>query len=481
MAYTYDHTNNDFDGEFWLNGIRQGAGGGQTGPITVTQDGYLGQVLGHAPLQLNTNSTTSYAVAVNGQINMNNSDGYALQFFSGLALGGNDKLTIGTTGIVTGGVGIFSDHSLTLKNAGRVFGVLPIQFEYATSHTSSITNSGTIESLGSTAISISGLGKHTITNSGTILGNILTGDGNEIVKNSGTISGSVDLGGGDDSYSGSAKHDEVYDGQGADKYSLGAGNDHFFASNFSPDTLVDTVDGGGNDKVDLSAEQVGDIYDAGGSDSKLIINLDSKKQTDAVNGTIVAGGVAGQASLVTARQPIDPGFDKIKGFESAVGGGNDDLIFGNGGDNYIAGSYGNDIIYGGAGKDLIYGDSGTDKIFGDVGADLLHGGGDADTFVYRQVKDSTVALAFRDTIFDFEDGDKIDLSAFHMATSGDLVRVDEAFSGNGGNGQIRVLTTLEGYTIQIDFNSDKKADMAIDVDMSGEFTPVTWDVSDFIF
>lgn len=65
------------------------------------------------------------------------------------------------------------------------------------------------------------------------------------------------------------------------------------------------------------------------------------------------------------------------------------------------GGNGNDTLYGYNGNDTLKGDAGNDRLEGGAGADKLYGGAGADTFVVLSVKDSTVAAAGRDTIFDF--------------------------------------------------------------------------------
>ena len=97
-------------------------------------------------------------------------------------------------------------------------------------------------------------------------------------------------------------------------------------------------------------------------------------------------------SLNVAGDLTNPAFANnvttVQGFENAIGGINEDWIFGNASANSLDGAGGNDIISGGG------------------GADTLSGGFDADRFVYGSVSDGNaagaVAQAGADTIGDFD-------------------------------------------------------------------------------
>ncbi|WP_376097833.1 M10 family metallopeptidase C-terminal domain-containing protein [Roseomonas sp. CCTCC AB2023176] len=77
--------------------------------------------------------------------------------------------------------------------------------------------------------------------------------------------------------------------------------------------------------------------------------------------------------------------------ENAIGGTNDDTMFGNQGDNrlegrdgrdYLVGLLGNDLLIGGNGNDRLNGDDGADTLVGGVGADNLNGGAGTDLADY---------------------------------------------------------------------------------------------------
>lgn len=89
-----------------------------------------------------------------------------------------------------------------------------------------------------------------------------------------------------------------------------------------------------------------------------------------------------------------------------VGGKQADTIYGFGGNDVIHGGYGKDKIFGGDGDDIIIAAPTCDFV-----GDDLYGGAGNDTFVYEHPDASPNATNQRDTIYDFEAGDKIDLSA----------------------------------------------------------------------
>lgn len=130
---------------------------------------------------------------------------------------------------------------------------------------------------------------------------------------------------------------------------------------------------------------------------------------------------------------------------------------------------GNDRIDGRAGNDWLYGGAGKDALTGGAGADRLKGGAGADTFVFKSIKDSTVAASGRDTIGDFsaKDGDRIDLKAIDASTKS---AGDQAFAFIGTQafhkkaGELRYETKAGDTYVFGDVNGDGKADFAIRFD-----------------
>ncbi|MDP8102024.1 calcium-binding protein, partial [Phocoenobacter atlanticus] len=103
-----------------------------------------------------------------------------------------------------------------------------------------------------------------------------------------------------------------------------------------------------------------------------------------------------------------------QGNDIIYGGNGNDKLYGEDGNDRLEGYHGNDMIYGGngsdklfgeLGNDLIYGGNGNDTLYGGAGNDILVGGAGNDVFVFDTVIGKDI-----DTIRDFSEGDKIQLS-----------------------------------------------------------------------
>ena len=141
---------------------------------------------------------------------------------------------------------------------------------------------------------------------------------------------------------------------------------------------------GGVDHDLLKGTSKGDQIDAGGSDDYVM----------SVGGNDTVSGGAGN--------------DRV------YGGSGHDNLFGNGGDDILVGDKGNDTLTGGTGNDFLVGLSGRDTLVGDEGDDELTGGKSSDTLTGGAGDDIfqfTKNGEGRDTITDFESGDKIVLWA----------------------------------------------------------------------
>src|SRR4029079_19149026 len=169
-----------------------------------------------------------------------------------------------------GDYGILANHAANITNAGAISaknnsnGILENNdVDFAIKN----LKTGLIEG-GFTAINISGLGTHTITNAGTIAvyngfnaivgsggvekvtnwgaidgpfsigGEVSLGGGSDVFTNfkkigsvikHGTVTGIIDLGAGDDVFNGGKHAEKVRDAAGTDTYKLGGGNDTFHA------------------------------------------------------------------------------------------------------------------------------------------------------------------------------------------------------------------------------------------------------------
>ena len=134
-----------------------------------------------------------------------------------------------------------------------------------------------------------------------------------------------------------------------------------------------------------------------------------------------------------------------------------------------------DVFWGANGNDTLYGYAGNDRLEGGAGADKLYGGAGADTFVFRSVKETTVAAGGRDTIFDFSqiEKDRIDLRSIDADAT---IARDQAFSFIGNTafskdaGELRYEKKGGDTLIHGDVDGDGKADFSILVDASIDFT-----------
>jgi hypothetical protein len=122
-----------------------------------------------------------------------------------------------------------------------------------------IFNAGIIQATDE-AIKIVGDWADTLTNKGTIIGDIVMGGGNDIVtfKAGSNVIGDIMLGDGNDTFKGSSAAENVYGGAGIDSLTGGAGADTFFfalgdtgKTNAKADTIFD-FNGKSGDTIDLS-------------------------------------------------------------------------------------------------------------------------------------------------------------------------------------------------------------------------------------
>lgn len=154
---------------------------------------------------------------------------------------------------------------------------------------------------------------------------------------------------GNDVINGNAGNDTIDGGAGSDTMDGGTGNDIFFV----------------DDAGDVVIEASGEGYDR-------------------VN-TTITHTLAENVEMGTARGTADI-----------------DLT-GNDGNNWLNGNAGSNVLTGLAGNDRLQGKAGADTLDGGTGNDNLFGGADIDTFVFAD-GDGT------DVIWDFEDGEIIDLA-----------------------------------------------------------------------
>jgi Ca2+-binding RTX toxin-like protein len=260
-------------------------------------------------------------------------------------------------------------------------------------------------------------------------------------------------------------YDVLYGNGGHDVLDGGNGNDRLFGG-FGNDKLIG---GSGDDYMDGGADF--DVVDYSSATSGVTVNLGITTRQDTRG--------AGRDTIVNVEAVADSKFnDKITGnaldnqfyrqggADIISGGDGNDLFYasfdptgdrlsgGNGNDS-LQGSYGNDTLNGGADNDRLTGSRGTDVLTGGSGADRFYFGG------YNvETTDSTVAAP--DTITDFNGAeDLIVLTGFAFTAKPTFI-LDLPFV-NSGAGQLRVTGPAYAQLLEVDFNGDTIADMAIKV------------------
>ncbi|MBP5059562.1 M57 family metalloprotease [Pseudomonas chlororaphis] len=177
------------------------------------------------------------------------------------------------------------------------------------------------------------------------------------------------------------------------------------------------------------------VWDAGGNDTLDFSGYSQNQRISLQDGSLSdVGGRNGNISI--AKNAI---------IENAMGGDGNDIIIGNQSANEIHGGGGDDIIYG-AGS-----------------ADQLWGGNGADTFVYRDVSDST-PNAF-DTTHDFTSGqDTIDITSLVSDfSSGNALNFVSTFNDNAGEAVLSYDAVTQSSSLAIDFSGDGTANFLIKI------------------
>lgn len=270
------------------------------------------------------------------------------------------------------------------------------------------------------------------------------GDGADVVTSDIEGANRFNLGGGADIYTGdgfakSGRHDEIYGAGGNDTMTIhtrqsdyyGDGGNDFISSAGYWNLLVG---GNGNDTVSYMAQD--DDYLKGWG-----VDLDLGREF---------------AKTGQGRK------EKIFDFENAEGTSYGDGILGSKADNKlwgmdgsddVVGFKGNDKLFGGNGADFVYGGNGADELTGGKGVDEMWGDAGNDHFIFTDVNETGVGSGNRDIIEDFQNGDKIDLSA-----AGSFTFIGSANFSNTA-GELR----FENNVISGDVDGDGTADFQIEV------------------
>lgn len=260
-----------------------------------------------------------------------------------------------------------------------------------------------------------------------------------------------------------------------------------------PGGSADTLRGfGGNDVFTIAASQQG-IID-GGADTDTVVITENSLDPDLVFSNVEILNAQSTNLYITATQiaafseinPVSGGSDFYFFMQGA--GGTVDLstryngaqklhvetslmdgavrLIGTARGDVLSGSGYNDFINGGGGNDEIHGGLGNDTIVGGTGGDQLWGYGGADRFRFDSVADSGMAVADRDTIYTFTQGeDLIDLA--NLDANSNVAGLQHftwlgtgAHTGSGAT--LRYSQTGGGNTIiYADVDGDKAGDFSI--------------------
>jgi Ca2+-binding RTX toxin-like protein len=253
----------------------------------------------------------------------------------------------------------------------------------------------------------------------------ITGGGKDMVDVSAEILGAkIATGDGNDTVIGGAAIDRIDTGNGNDTIAAGHGD------------IV--LAGAGNDKVTVELtghQQRGTPLD-GGADVDTLI-LDASTYKDGLFFQYFSNN-NGRITYAGTNVSID-----YQGFETL------DFHTGKGADTLVGGNA-DDVLNGGGNDDTLEGGS---------GADSLTGGTGHDHFIWRELSDSTVVKAGRDTVEDFAQGDKFDLSILAFETGAHLKLVGDAhFSHTAG--EIQAKASGDDTLVRVDTSGDGTADFA---------------------
>ena len=395
-------------GQAW--GMTYGAIAGPSANLTVEGSGSITS-FGSTGLLLGSGTLTNRG-QISGNTAVQQSSGSTLFNVGGIH--GDDtgvygEGTITNAGIIDGNTAVFGTGGTTIVNTGTIYANTFNSIQMS-SGLLTLTNSGTIRG-DIWAADASDL----ITNIGTIIGGILLGAGNDVYQGNGQVTGTIfgeagndTLTGGiyDDVLNGGADNDILNGGRGIDVMTGGTGDDTFHvdsaydrvveAASGGTDTVYTTVSYGlraGQEIENLSVNPDADYADAA-------INLTGNEFANTLTGNDAANRLNGKTgadtmiggdgddtyyvdnALDVVVETTNHGNDTVlatvshtlsANVETLQGQGTADIdLTGNGSDNKIVGNGGANLIDGGA------------------GADDMTGGAGNDTYIVDNIGDSTV-------------------------------------------------------------------------------------------
>lgn len=277
---------------------------------------------------------------------------------------------------------------------------------------------------------------------GTSSGDSFTGDAKPNVIYGGdgadTISGragndSINGEGGNDVLYGNADDDQIFGGSDDDKIYGNGGNDDLIG-----EAGMDSIFGQAGDDF-ISGLDGNDVLRGGAQNDHILGGNDNDtikggKGSDTISGDAGDDSIAGQGGFDSITGGM--GKDTINGNDgndTIAGGPQDDLIAGFVGADLIRGGPGNDslgglypfggslspndgadTIFGGPGKDLIFASNGKDRLFGQKGADQIYGEYGADKLFGGGGRDTIAGDKGNDVITGGDGGDRFEFDAYNF-------------------------------------------------------------------
>lgn len=379
--------------------------------LTVEQSGFL-YTAGAGKYGARLAATGAWKVTINGVITSKQ--------FVGLALmeenTASSSITIGTEGEVCGApnsAGVLLASAATLTNSGAITGGTGILIFNTGAHT--ITNKGQITAIGGSMLAIrdvNGVSDDSITNSGTIVGELLLGDGKNKVANTGVM-GDVTVGSGDDSVTNSKQMQAVVLGDGVNTLT-------------NSGVLEGDVTGGaGADKITNSKDLVGNI-DLGGGVNTF---TNSGSVTGALMASAGSTNTIVNSKLFNGSMLLNNGADKVTN-SGTIGA----LLLGDGA-NTLSNTGSITLVTGGAGVDTITNNgtivgivdlgAGDDKYTGGAKVDFVGDGSGSDTILLGGGDDSYLATgAVTDGVDKIDGGAGVDTYNGTDASTGFSINID---------------------------------------------------------